>query len=256
MPTATAGRPPSWKYAPVSLEGKRAIVTGGTTGSGRSITLLLASLGARVVFFGRHRHLLDEAMADLEDVKDHVYGLTADAAREADVDVVFAAADEKYGGLDILINNAGLPIDSIDDATPDEYRYVVETNLLGYMACAKRALPRMREAGGGRIVNIGSISAEKTGPNSDVYSATKAGLRGFSDALAQRAQRDNIHVCLIEPGTFGADFRDESPSTERKKHGEGKLLYSEAVAEAVHFVLTTPPDCHIPFLQVQPIHQS
>lgn len=249
-------RPQVWKYHPWTLEGKRAIVTGGTTGSGRTITLLLASLGARVVFFGRHETTLREALDDLSEYRDRVIGLRADASVEADLDVVFTAVDEQLGGLDILVNNAGLPAGSILDEDPDQYRKVVETNLLGTMSAAKRAVPRMRSAGGGRIVNIGSMSAEKKGKGSDVYTATKSGLRGFCESLAKQVAEDGIHVGLIEPGKFGADFRVQSPREEREEEAKGELLFSEAIAEAVLYMLTTPANCHIPFLQIQPLGQQ
>lgn len=249
-------RPHVWKYQPRPIDGRRTLITGGTAGSGRSIALLLASLGAKIVLFGRHEHLLREAIDDLSEYKDQVFGLTADAAHEDDLDVVFSAVDEKLGGLDILINNAGLPAASVTSDEPVEYRYVVEANLLGYMSCAKRAVERMKKAGGGAIVNIGSMSAEKKGPGSDVYTATKAGLRGFVEALSKQVQEDDIHVGLIEPGKFGADFRAESKQEQEREEREGELLFSEAVAEAVFYMLTTPANCHIPLLQIQPLHEQ
>ena len=249
-------RPDTWKYQPRSIEGKRVIVTGGTTGSGRSIALLLASLGAKVLIFGRHEKPLQEALQTLASYEDRVFGLTADASKEADLDVVFEAADEKLGGLDILINNAGLPAGSVLDSPADEYRYVIETNLLGYMAAARRAVPRIKKAGGGAIVNVGSMSAEKKGPGSDAYTAGKNGLRGFSEALSKQVHPDHIHVGLIEPGNFGADFRYEEKSEHEQKHAKGAQMTSEEVAEAVLFMLTTPADCHIPFLQVEPLHDQ
>lgn len=249
-------RPSVWKYEPRSVEGKRIVVTGGTTGSGRSTALLLASLGARVLIFGRHRHLLDEAMRDLEEVRDNVIGLNADVSNERDIDVVYAAVDEQLGGLDILVNNAGVPGGTVTEEDPEQYRKIVEINLLGYMSMAKRAVPRMRKAGGGHIVNIGSLSAKEKGAQSDVYSATKAGLRGFVEALSKQVQEDNIHVTLIEPGKFGADFRVQSKQDQEKEEREGQLLFSECIAEAVLFQLTTPQNCMIPYLAIQPLHQE
>ena len=259
MTAQSQTRPSAWKFEPVSIEGKRALVTGGTTGIGRTTALLLARLGAKVLIFSRGEQNLQDALKDLDEVRDNVIGLTADAASEDDLDVVFAAVDEKLGGLDILVNNHGLPAGGVTDSDAPEYRYVVETNLLGYLACAKRAIERMRNNSGkpkGTIVNIGSMSAKSRGPGSDVYVATKAGIRGWSEALAKQVQEQEIRVSLIEPGKIGADFRDDPNEKEQQQHEEGTLLFSESIAESVLSILTQPAHTHIPFVQVEPLHNQ
>lgn len=252
--TTATTRPKNWKYQPYDLKDKRILITGGTTGIGRTTAQLLASQGARLIIFGRNPQHLDDALNTLADYGDHVHGLTADVAVEDGIDKVFEHVQSTLGGLDILINNAGLPASSVTDQIPSNYRYIIETNLLGYMSCARRAIPLMRDAGGGSIINIGSLSARSQGEGSDVYVATKSALRGWTHALAKQVHEDSIYVSLIEPGKVGADFQPEPPSKERREQADGELLFTECIAEAILYVATQPKHCVASTLAVEPLH--
>ncbi|MFW6033320.1 MAG: SDR family oxidoreductase, partial [Phycisphaeraceae bacterium] len=212
--------------------------------------------GAKVLIFGRHEDKLNDALKDMGDYAERVHGITADVSSEDDVDRVFAEADDKLGGLDALINNAGLPGESITGTDPEHYRYIIETNLIGQLAAARRAVPRLEKTGGGTIVNIGSLSARERGPGSDIYTAAKTALRGFSDSLGKQLQEKKIRVSLIEPGSTGADFHPTPPEEERKLEARGEMLCTEAIAEALHYVLIQPPHVYIPLIQVQPIGEA
>ncbi|MCC6680681.1 MAG: SDR family oxidoreductase [Phycisphaeraceae bacterium] len=256
MITTDIRRPVQWKYQPQALTDKRVLVTGGTTGIGRTTVLLLAKAGARVVFFGRHRDTLNDAISDLVSVADRVVGVLADQAHEQDLARVFEKVDESLGGLDILINNAADAAKSITDMDPVDYRYVIANNLLGYMSCAKLATERFKQHGrGGTIINIGSLSAKARGPDTDVYVATKSAVRGWSDAIGKQLAQDNIRVTLIEPGTVGADFREQSPESEQEDHRKGVLLFTESIAELILYVLIQPQNCLLPLVQIQPLKQ-
>ncbi len=135
----TQQRPEPWKHQPVSLADQRVVVTGGTTGIGRTIALLLASLGAKVLIFGRDDRHLQDAYDTMATWRNQVIGLTVDQSREEDVDRVFKEVDDKLGGLDILINNAGIAAGSVENMAAQDYRYVLESDLIGYIACTKRA---------------------------------------------------------------------------------------------------------------------
>ena len=207
------------KYQPVSLAGKAVVITGGTTGIGRATAALLAAQGAKVLIFGRDAQALQDALADLEGQAQNggaVYGLTADQSKMEDVHRVFQEADQRLGGVDILINNAALAAQSILGSEYEEWQNVVQTNVLGYMACCREAIDRMKARGSGHIVNIGSLSAKVREEDSDIYVATKSAIEGFSESLRKKVNEQGIKVSLIEPGLVGTDMTAENTPPEQQ----------------------------------------
>jgi NADP-dependent 3-hydroxy acid dehydrogenase YdfG len=238
------------------IAGKGIVITGGTTGIGRTTALLLAQLGARVLVFGRHAPELEDAMHDLEDVSDEVYGLVADVSRLADVDRVFREADERLEHVDVLINNAALSGDSIIDHSVEDADYIVRTNVLGYIACAHAAIPRMKKLGGGHIINVGSMSADTRGKGSSLYTTTKTAIQGFSESLRKEVNKFGIKVTLIEPGAVGTDMQPETPEEQREKEAAGEMLKAEDIAACIHYCLVQPPRCDVITVQIQPHKQG
>ena len=231
----------------MTLNGKRVLLTGGSTGIGRALLKQLAADGARVVTLGRDRKALDEALAQVEG---EVHGIAADLAEREDIARIFAEVDEKLGGLDILISNAALGADPIDEMADEDWRYVVEVNLVGALACARGALKRFD--GGGQIVIVGSISADIHAPGESVYSATKAGLAAFAETLRKEVEESGVRVTLIEPGTVGSDMQSADADKQREKIARHEMLYAEDVAEAIGFVLTRPARVDIVALRIEP----
>jgi len=246
-----------YDYKPQDLAGKGALVTGGTKGIGRAIAVALAARGTNVFTFGRHEQDLNEAIADIEKCANRakVHGITADQAKREEVRRVFDEADRHLGKVDILINNAALPGDTVEKSG-DDWEYVVATNLNGYMWCAEEAVLRMKQNGGGQIVNIGSLSAKSRGAGSDVYVATKSAVRGFSESLSKGVVEDNIRVSLIEPGKVSTNFFDWSKEERDKMTDAGKAMKSEDIAECVMFCLTMPQRCLLTMLQIKPFKDN
>jgi NADP-dependent 3-hydroxy acid dehydrogenase YdfG len=240
-----------------SLEGKRILVTGGTTGIGRATVAQLVQAGARVLTFGRHDAPLQDALAHArEGGKGEVTGLIADVATREGIRRVFDAVDQTLGGLDILINNAGLSAEGAQDMEDDAWRYVVETNLLGYVACARQAIRRMEAAGGGHIVFVGSISADKKSPDTSVYAATKAGIAVYAETLRKEVKDRKIKVTLVEPGSVGADMQESSPEEQRAKIDAFEMLYAEELADTIWFALTRSERTDVSILRVEPLMQG
>jgi NADP-dependent 3-hydroxy acid dehydrogenase YdfG len=239
----------------VEVRGKGIIVTGGTTGIGRATALLLASARARVLVFGRHEDELNDALKDLRAVSDEVYGISADVSDSADVQRVFLEADRRLGRIDVLINNAALGAGSIVEGQYAEWEYLVKTNLLGYMACTHEAVARMNPAGGGHIVNVGSMSADVREKGSSLYVATKAAIQGFSEALRKEVNEYGIKVTLIEPGAVGTDMQPESVREQREKVAKGEMLKAEDIASCVHYCLIQPQRCDVVVVQIRPHRQ-
>lgn len=235
----------------MTLDGKRVLLTGGTTGIGRALLRALAGDGARVLTFGRDQAALDEALAAADG---DVSGLTADIARREDVERIFAAVDARLGGLDILVSSAALGADPIDAMEDAAWRYVVDVNLAGAMACARGALARFGEAG--QIVIVGSISAVIHAPGESVYSATKAGLAAFAETLRKEVAERNVRVSLIEPGTTGTDMQEADAGEQRRRIAAHRMLDADDVADAIRFVLTRPAHVDVVTLRIEPRIQA
>ncbi|HOX40567.1 MAG TPA: SDR family oxidoreductase [bacterium] len=241
-----------------SLQGKKILITGGTTGIGRATAVLLSQMGANVFIFGRHERELDDAFADIERLSGKkAFGLTADVANPDDVEKVFAQVKKDFAGkLDVLINNAALPAGNvIDTAVPDIY-YVVSTNLIGYLTCTKYAMEIMRKQKDGHIVFVGSLSAETRDPGSDLYVATKSGISGFVDSFRRSANHEGVKVALIEPGSTGSNLVDEPVERQRQFQLEEKMLKAEDVADAIIFAISSRSRVDIINLWLKPRKQN
>lgn len=246
--------PQELDYVPQELDGRTVLVTGGTTGIGRAIALLLADRGARVMIFGRHRKELDEALADLQSGDRDVEGFIADQSDVGQVQKIFEKVDRKFGRLDILINNAAVAGGGMGDSELADIRNILNTNLLGYVACTREAFARMKKRGG-HIVMIGSMSADVREASGSVYVATKAGIQGFCEAFRKEANKAGVKVSLIEPGSVGSDMQPNKP-THSRKAAKKEMLKAEDIAACVYYCLTQPERCDVVEVKIRPHKQE
>jgi len=238
----------------VTLEGKRILLTGGTTGIGRAMLLAFARAGARVLTLGRDADALDEALSAARQGGGDLHGLTADLAKRENIERIFAEVDVRLGGLDILVSNAALGADPIDAMADDDWRYVIDVNLVGALACARGALERLGD--GGQILIIGSISADIHAPGESVYSATKAGLQAFAETLRKEVAQRGVRVSLVEPGTVGSDMQAADAEEQRAAIARSEMLRADDIAEAVEFILSRPPRVEVVMLRIEPRIQA
>jgi 3-oxoacyl-[acyl-carrier protein] reductase len=198
------------------LAGKVAIVTGGTRGIGRGIAAALVEEDVKVCVCGRSRNEVDETVRELSAVgKGAATGIVCDVRHEAQIKSLFELTETELGGIDILVNNAGIGIfGSVAEMKPDDFRAVLETNLCGVFYCCHEAIPRMKQRGGGYIINISSLAGANPHPRMAAYNASKFGLNGFSEALMQEVRHDGIKVSYIMPGSVDTEFGGDSPSGE------------------------------------------
>lgn len=241
-------------YKPQSLKNKAVIVGGGSTGVGRSTALLLAAHGARVVIFGRHEQALKEATNDINKVGT-VYAIQTDQSRHESVVSTFSRAYKLLGGLNILINAAGIGGGTITTTEFGDIEYIIKTNLLGLMDCCREAIPLMKKSGG-HIVNIGSIIGYTREANTDIYTATKSALQGFTESLRKQINYENIKVTLVEPGLISTDMSYIQPSQQPKMKKDMTVLNTEEVAMAIYYAVTQPIGTEVINIQVRPHHQS
>jgi NAD(P)-dependent dehydrogenase (short-subunit alcohol dehydrogenase family) len=181
------------------LDGKVAVVTGGTKGIGRAIAEALLEEGARVVVGAR---TASEVEAAADELGEGARGVVCDVRKPEDCAALVDAAVEAFGGLDIMVNNAGVGVfKPVEELSVEEWDRVQETNVSGVFYCSRAAIPRLRERGGGWIINIGSLAGKNAFPGGAAYNASKFGLIGFSEALMQEVRHDGIRVTYIMPGS-------------------------------------------------------
>lgn len=236
-----------------NIDRRKIVITGGSTGIGKAAALLLSSLGGDVFIFGRDKDNLDQALEEIQaQAEGKVYGITADIALKEDIEMVWKEIDQRLGGVDILINNAALGADGITEEEYENIRYILETNILGYISFAKEAVKRMTIQQRGHIVNIGSMSAETHEETGTVYVATKSAVRGFSAALRKEVNPLGIKVSLIEPGAVSSDMQPGTREEHRGKIQKMEMLEAEDIAMSILFCLSQPKRCDIVSLQARP----
>lgn len=237
-------------WIPESLEGKRAVVVGGTSGVGSATAKLLASAGCRVFVCGQNPDHLHDVIADSGD--GGLDGIAADIGTAEGIERYFNAADQWLGGLDIAVLNAGIGAHgALSDMSHDDYRRVIDVNLASYVGCAMESIRRMKDRGG-HIVMTGSMSAHVFDENAAVYTATKAGIRGFAFSLRKEVNPLRIRVSLIEPGTVGSGMVDETAEQKERMVAELRMMRSEDVARAIQYTLIQPPVCDVISMQLKP----
>lgn len=229
-----------------ALSGKVAVVTGGTRGIGRAIAERLLSEGASVAVCSRSTENVGTFLKDFARYGARVHGEVADVSRLEDVRRFFASVDARLGGLDFLINNAGIGIfRSVADLTPEEWHRTIDLNLSGVYYCCHEVLHRMRNRGGGYIVNISSLAGKNPFAGGAAYNASKFGLNGFSEAMMLDHRYDNIRVSYIMPGSVDTDFSTRTGSAPWK-------IQPEDVAEIVMMLLRMPGRTLVSRIEVRP----
>jgi 3-oxoacyl-[acyl-carrier protein] reductase len=208
-----------------ALEGKVAIVTGGSRGIGRAIAAALLQKGVHVAISGVNKDRLEKAEAELNRVATSGARVLIFAADVRDHLAVQSLVDEtarRQGGIDILVNNAGVGwFGNLETQQHDDWRRVMDTNVTGIFNCCKAAIPHLRRQGGGYIINISSLAGNNPFAGGVSYCASKAAVDAFSDALMQEVRHDGIRVSCIKPGSVNTDFMGHAdPENEWKLRPE------------------------------------
>ena len=224
-------------------------ITGASSGIGEATALLLAERGARVVLGARGTERL-AALADriVRAGGDAIYASTDVKCRQ-DLAALVALAHERYGKLDVLINNAGvMPISPLDELRVDDWDEMIDVNIKGLLYGIAAALPVFRSQGFGHFVNIASTAGFKTVPNQSVYSGTKFAVRAISEGLRQEAG-DRLRVTIISPGFVATNFAEritnQAVKAQLERSRDALAMPPRAVATAIAFAIEQPPDIEV-----------
>ncbi len=220
------------------LDGRVAIVTGGSRGIGFAIAHALLARGARVTITGRDGEALANA-ANALDAGDRVLTFASDVAELEEVQQLVQRTVDRWGGLDILVNNAGIGVFSpIADMTPQMWNAVIDTNLTGVYHCCHSAIPHLRKRGGGWIINISSLAGKNAFSGGAAYCASKAALNSFSEVLMQELRYDGIRVSYIMPGSVDTEFA--GPGRPDDRSNSNWKIRADDVAQVVVDLLEMP----------------
>jgi NAD(P)-dependent dehydrogenase (short-subunit alcohol dehydrogenase family) len=234
-----------------SLQNKVCLVTGGTRGIGRAIAEMLLAEGAMVVVCGRWPDSVTQAVSEMEALwPGKVKGKAADVSEHEDVHALFEFVDRETGGLDVLVNNAGVgTFAKVSQIGLDEWDKMIHTNLSGAFYCSREALSRFASRGAGYIVNISSLAGKNAFAGGTAYNASKFGLNGFSEALLMDTRYDNVRVSTVMPGSVATEFGRGAAGGDT---GEDWKVHPEDVAGVVRTLLQMPERTIVSQVEIRP----
>jgi NADP-dependent 3-hydroxy acid dehydrogenase YdfG len=248
----------------MDLKGKIAVVTGASSGIGEATATKLAEQGAKVVLVARRKERLEKLAKKIKAGGGEALVVEADITDQKTCQKVVGQVLDKWKKIDILVNNAGVMLlGPTADAPIEEWERMIKINLLGLLYMTYAALPTMRKAGSGHLVNISSVAGRTARAGSAVYNATKWGVNAFTEALRQELVSDKLKIrtTLIEPGAVETELashnRPEVQETLQERwKGMDKKLQSEDIAAAILFVLTQPEHVNINEMLIRPTEQT
>ena len=242
------------------LAGRVAAITGASSGIGEATALALSRAGAAVALGARRRERLDEVAAKAEGpCSVHEVDLTDEDEARGFIE----AADREHGGLNVLVNNAGLMLlGPVDGADTTEWRRMLEVNLWALLVCTHAALPLIARSGGGDIVNVSSVAGRRADAGGAVYNMTKFGVHGFSEALRQEALHQGVRVTTVAPGFVETELQGHNvnpvvrQAIERTRDQIGEVLKAQDIADAILYAVTRPAYVCLNELLVRPTAQA
>jgi NADP-dependent 3-hydroxy acid dehydrogenase YdfG len=243
-----------------SLEGRKILITGASSGIGEATAEAIVAEGGAVAVGARRKDRLD---ALVERLDGKAVAIEADVGDEDQAKNLVETANSELGGLDGLVNNAGVMLlGPLQGANPEEWRTMINVNCLGLLYCTHYALPLIRDGGGGDVVNVSSVAGRRAALGSGVYNMTKWGVVGYSESLRQEGVHIGVRVTCVEPGYVETELQDhnEHPLVlermEQEREKIGKVLESADIANAIVFALAQPKHVSINEILVRPTGQG
>ena len=230
------------------LEGRVALVTGASSGLGRATATALARAGADVALVARSREELEGAEEEVSRIGRRTLVLPADLASEAETSGAVERTVEAFGRVDVLVNAAGTDAPGpVEELAAEDWDRTLAVNLRAPFLLSKAVFPLMREAGGGLIVNISSVAGKKGWANASAYCASKFGLTGFTEALADEGKEHGIRAIVLYPGAMATNWGAFSPEERKGEDGPKeapptRVLPPQRVADLIAWVAASPPE--------------
>ena len=245
------------------LDGKVAAITGASSGIGEATALALVAEGASVTLAARRGERIADLAERIVAAGGNAVAIETDVTDEAQANAFVERTHGEFERLDILVNNAGLMLlGPVAGAPTEQWRQMIDVNLLGLLYCTHAALPIMGAAGSGDIVNVASVAGRIAAMGSGVYNMTKWGVVGFSEALRQECALAGVRVTAIEPGWVDTELQghNEHPLVVERMNeminSIDKILEPEDVARAIAFAVTQPPHVSINEMLIRPTTSS
>lgn len=240
------------------LNGKVALVTGASSGIGEATALALAEAGAAVAVSGRRQDRLDSLVRRIEAAGGRGLAVPGDVSIEADAAAAIAETVATFSRLDILVNSAGVnEAGGIESLTSEQWKRVIDINLMGTIHVCRAAFPVMKAQGAGDIVNISSTAGRRAGWRFASYSTSKFGLTGFTESLRQEAGQSGIRVAIIEPGATATEIASSISDPQWSRmiaehtHKAGAMAASD-IADAIMLVVGLPRRANVTRILIQP----
>ena len=245
-----------------ALDGKTAAITGASSGIGEATALALASAGAAVALGARREDRLSALADRISSDGGRALPIAVDVADEESANSFVQRAASELGSLDILVNNAGVMLlGPVAGAPTDQWRTMVNVNLLGLLYCTHAALPIMGEAGSGHIVNISSVAGRSANAGSAVYNLTKFGVGAFSEALRQEVSPLGIRTTVFEPGFVDTELQghNEHPAVleglEKMRASLPEVLQASDIAAGILYAVSQPQRVDVNEVLIRPTGQ-
>ncbi len=244
------------------LSGKAVAITGASSGIGEATALTLARAGASVALGARRKDRIDALAARIEDGGGTAVAFEVDVTDKSAARGFVEAANERLGRLDTLVNNAGVMLlGPVEQSSSDDWRTMLNVNVLGLLYCTSAALPIMRAQEGGDIVNISSVAGRFARAGNAVYAATKFAVGAFSEGLRNEVTEGGIRVTLIEPGFVDTELQSHNTGVvletlESMREQLGEVLRAQDVANGILYAVSQPPHVSINEVLIRPTRQT
>jgi NADP-dependent 3-hydroxy acid dehydrogenase YdfG len=243
------------------LDGKVAVVTGASSGIGEATAEALAAEGAAVVVAARREERLADLVERIRDGGGRVLAAVCDVTDESQAHGLIHKAEEEFGSVDVLVNNAGVMLlSTVGKGLSEEWRRMFDVNVMGLLYATEAAIEVMKRQGGGHLVNVSSLAGRKvTRDSSGVYAGTKFAVHAISEGLRQELLEDNIRVTIVAPGAVDTELPDHITDEDARESLSGLMslerLQAEDIAGAIAYVVTRPSRMSVNEILIRPTQQ-